>query len=86
MPLAKQSKHATIDDTIGISSLIKLIEIDNNQFEYWRHTQLTVNVAEGRGASFSLEIPLGIRFIIESKMFSEAELNDLPPVQTGASV
>ena len=38
------------------------------QYEYWKHTHLTVDVVKGRGASFSLEIPLGLRFIIKSKL------------------
>jgi uncharacterized protein (DUF779 family) len=29
-----------------------------DQYQYWQHTQLTVDVTPGRGASFSLEIPL----------------------------
>src|SRR6187401_1103091 len=41
------------------------------QFEYWQYTQLTLDVVEGRGASFSLEIPLGLRFIIRSQVYSE---------------
>ena len=51
-----------------------------DQFEYWKHTQLTLNVTPGRGSSFSLEIPLGVRFYIESKLFSEDEMNDLAPL------
>lgn len=43
------------------------------QFEYWQHTHLTLDVTEGRGASFSLEIPLGVRFIIESRLLTEAD-------------
>ncbi|MEM0962988.1 MAG: DUF779 domain-containing protein, partial [Bacteroidota bacterium] len=39
--------------------------IAKDQFEYWKHTQLTVDVAPGRGASFSLEIPMGLRFLID---------------------
>ena len=31
--------------------------MSKDQFEYWKHTQLTVDVTTGRGASFSLEIP-----------------------------
>ncbi|MEM1214949.1 MAG: DUF779 domain-containing protein [Bacteroidota bacterium] len=42
------------------------------QYEYWKHTHLTVDVVPGRGASFSVEIPLGVRFIILSKLM-EAE-------------
>ena len=55
------------------------------QFEYWQYTQLSIDVTEGRGASFSLEIPLGLRFIIRSKVFSEDELNHLTPVYDGES-
>jgi aldehyde dehydrogenase len=47
--------------------------MSRSQFEYWKHTQLTVDVTEGRGASFSLEIPLGVRFIIRSRLYTEEE-------------
>ncbi|MEW7292020.1 DUF779 domain-containing protein [Aquimarina sp. 2304DJ70-9] len=57
-----------------------------DQFEYWKHTQLTVDVVKGRGASFSLEIPLGVRFIIESRMYTENEVNELSPVYVGEHV
>ncbi|OWW25110.1 UDP-glucose 4-epimerase [Zobellia sp. OII3] len=51
-----------------------------DQFEYWKHTQLTIDITEGRGASFSLEIPLGVRFVVKSRLFSEQEALDLQPV------
>lgn len=51
-----------------------------DQFEYWKHTQLILNVTPGRGSSFSLEIPLGVRFFIESRLFTEDELGDLSPL------
>lgn len=54
--------------------------IAKDQFEYWKHTQLTVDVVPGRGASFSLEIPLGIRFLIRSRLYSEEESQNLQPV------
>lgn len=54
------------------------------QFEYWQYTQLTLDVVEGRGASFSLEIPLGLRFIIRSQVYTEEELKNLSPVSNGA--
>ncbi|MCP9236159.1 DUF779 domain-containing protein [Lewinella sp. JB7] len=38
------------------------------QYEYWQHTHLTLDVTEGRGASFSAEIPLGLRFVIDSRL------------------
>ena len=57
--------------------------MSRDQFEYWEHTQLTVNVTKGRGASFSLEIPLGLRFIIESRLFTDEEIQNLEPIRYG---
>lgn len=56
--------------------------MSRDQFEYWQFTHLTVGVTPGRGASFSLEIPYGVRFIIHSRLFSEDELLHLQPVTT----
>ncbi|WP_304141348.1 DUF779 domain-containing protein [Mesoflavibacter zeaxanthinifaciens] len=47
--------------------------MNKDQFEYWKHTHLTLDITEGRGASFSLEIPLGIRFIIHSRILTQEE-------------
>lgn len=52
-----------------------------SQFEYWKHTQLIIDVVAGRGASFSLEIPEGVRFITRSRVFSDAEVDALAPVE-----
>jgi len=54
--------------------------MSKDQFEYWQHTHLTLNAIDGRGASFSLEIPLGKRFMIESRLFTEEEAKNLEPV------
>ena len=54
------------------------------QFDYWRHTQLIIDVVPGRGSGFSLEAPEGLRFLTRSRVFSDAELAQLPPVETGA--
>lgn len=43
------------------------------QFEYWRHTQVTIDVVPGRGAGMSLEAPEGLRFIVRSRVFSDEE-------------
>lgn len=51
--------------------------MSKDQFDYWKHTQLTMDVVSGRGSSFSLEIPLGLRFVIKSRMFTEQELEQL---------
>ncbi len=52
-----------------------------DQFAYWQHTQLTVDVTEGRGASFSIEIPLGLRFLIDSRLYTDEEAADLEPAE-----
>jgi uncharacterized protein (DUF779 family) len=57
-----------------------------DQYQYWQHTQLTVDVTPGRGASFSLEIPLGIRFLIRSRLFTDEERENLTAVQVGATM
>lgn len=52
-----------------------------DQFEFWQNTHLTIDITEGRGASFSLEIPLGLRFVTISRLFSDEELENLRPVE-----
>ena len=47
------------------------------QFEYWRHTHLTIDVVPGRGGMFSLEGPEGLRFLTRSRLFSEEEDREL---------
>ena len=59
--------------------------MSRDQFEYWKHTQLILDVTPGRGSSFSLEIPLGVRFLTRSRMFTEEELADLEPTVAGVS-
>jgi uncharacterized protein (DUF779 family) len=43
------------------------------QYEYWKHTHLTIDVVPGRGAGFSLEAPTGNRFIIRSRLLTDEE-------------
>jgi uncharacterized protein (DUF779 family) len=47
--------------------------ISGPQFEYWRHTQLVIDVVPGRGGMFSLEGPQGLRFLTRSRLFTDAE-------------
>lgn len=47
--------------------------MSRSQFEYWKHTQLTVDVVPGRGGMFSLEGPEGLRFLIRSRLFTDDE-------------
>ena len=54
-----------------------------DQFEFWQHTELTIDITEGRGASFSLEIPLGLRFVTKSRVFTYEESQNLLPTHLG---
>jgi len=57
------------------------------QFEYWKHTQLLIDVVPGRGSGFSLEAPRGLRFLTRSRVFDDAEIDALEaagPPQRGA--
>ena len=47
--------------------------MSESQFEYWRHTHLTVDVVKGRGSGFSVEAPEGVRFMIRSRLFTDDE-------------
>lgn len=44
------------------------------QYEYWKHTHLTVDVVPGRGSGFSVEAPEGVRFLIRSRLLTSQEL------------
>jgi uncharacterized protein len=44
------------------------------QFEYWKHTQLVLDVVSGRGGMFSLDNGEGVRFLIRSRVFTDAEI------------
>lgn len=54
--------------------------MSKDQFEYWKHTQITLDVVNGRGSSFSIEIPTGKRFMIRSVLFTEEEIRQLEPL------
>ncbi|GCE78267.1 DUF779 domain-containing protein [Cellulomonas biazotea] len=43
------------------------------QYEYWKHTHLTIDVVPGRGAGFSLEAPEGVRFLLRSRLLTDEE-------------
>jgi hypothetical protein len=54
------------------------------QFEYWKHTQLIIDVVQGRGAGFSLEAPEGLRFLTRSRLFTEEESEELEAAGSAA--
>jgi uncharacterized protein (DUF779 family) len=47
--------------------------IGAQQFEYWQHTHLTIDVVPGRGSGFSVEAPEGVRFLTRSRVFTDEE-------------
>ena len=51
--------------------------ISASQFEYWKHTQLIIDVVPGRGGMFSLEGSLGLRFLTRSQLFTDDEFDAL---------
>ena len=51
--------------------------IGRNQYEYWKHTQLIIDVIDGTGGTFSLEGPLGKAFHTRSRVFTDAEWAEL---------
>jgi uncharacterized protein len=54
-----------------------------DQFEYWKHTALTLDVVPGRGSGFSLEAPGGVRFMIHSRILETEEIEALGPPRVG---
>jgi len=59
---------------IGVASDPQRIDfwMSREQFEYWSHTHLTVDVVPGRGSGFSVEGPEGLRFLIRSRLMETA--------------
>ena len=51
------------------------------QFEYMKNTHMTIDVVEGRGSSFSIEIPLGLRFITISRLYTTEEFENLEEIE-----
>ncbi len=48
-----------------------------SQYEYWKHTQLIIDVVEGRGGMFSLDNGEGVRFLTRSRLFTDDEIAQL---------
>ena len=51
-----------------------------DQFSYFKNMHITIDVSVGRGASFSLEIPVGYRFMTVSRLFTDEEMRHLPAI------
>ncbi|MFG5777235.1 DUF779 domain-containing protein [Comamonas sp. J-3] len=60
--------------------------IGKAQYEYWRHTQLIIDVIDTHGGgTFSLEGPEGKAFHTRSRVFSDEELQALAQEQAIAN-
>ena len=77
-----------VGDFIVGSRDVKLGEIHGceffmspEQFEYMKNTHMSIDVVEGRGSSFSIEIPLGVRFITISRLFTTEEFENLEEIE-----
>lgn len=51
--------------------------IGRMQYEYWKHTQLIIDVIEGSGGTFSLEGSEGVAFHTRSRLFTDSECEEL---------
>ena len=60
--------------------------ISGPQFEYWKHTQLIIDVVPGRGGMFSLDGPEGLRFLTRSRLFTETEWTQLAALENEAAL
>ncbi|MFT3757524.1 DUF779 domain-containing protein [Thauera sp.] len=51
--------------------------ISASQYEYWKHTQLIIDVVEGTGGTFSLEGGTGKAFLTRSRLFDDDEMAEV---------
>jgi uncharacterized protein (DUF779 family) len=58
------------DFDVGTAEPVE-VWMSREQFAYWSHTHLTIDLVPGRGAGFSLEAPTGQRFLIRSRLLSD---------------
>jgi len=58
----------------------------SDQFEYFKYMQMTIDISKGRGSSFSLEIPLGLRFMLSSRLLDDKEVTQLLPVEMNTNI
>ena len=51
--------------------------MDADQFDYWKHTQLTIDVVPGRGGGLLARGAGGVRFLTRSRLFTDEEADAL---------
>lgn len=54
--------------------------ISKSQYDYWKHTQLIIDVIDGHGGTFSLEASEGKAFLTRSRVFDEQEWSEVEPL------
>ena len=54
--------------------------ISKSQYEYWKHTQLIIDVIDGHGGTFSLEASEGKGFLTRSRVFTDDEWREIEPL------
>ncbi len=59
--------------------------ISKSQYEYWKHTQLIIDVIDGHGGTFSLEGPEGKAFHTRSRVFTPLEWAEIQAADALAS-
>ena len=75
LDISESGDDNTTGGSAGGSAEPQSIEfwMSTEQFAYWRHTHLTVDVVPGRGSGFSVESPEGVRFIIRSRLMETSD-------------
>lgn len=74
----KRGEFAISDTDVCLGSIEDTpFYMDCNQFEYWKHTQLIIDVVDGNGGMFSLDNGTGKRFLTRSRLFSDEENRSL---------
>ena len=81
---SRRERRTSASATSTVEGLEKPIGfwMSASQYEYWRHTHLTVDVVKGRGSGFSVEAPEGVRFLIRSRLFTDEEWTTLNAAAT----
>ena len=72
------SEFGLSDDDVHLGDLDGTpFYIGAEQFAYWQHTQLIIDVVAGNGGMFSLDNGTGRRFLVRSRLFSDEEWRQL---------
>ena len=70
----KTSEYALAPDDVELGDIAGAkFYMSASQFEYWKNTQLIIDVVPGMGGMFSLENGSGRRFLTRSRVYTEDE-------------